>query len=63
VFQSRRGNETVHHRERSSLHLTLAGQHTPAFGNRLVDRQEAAFKSGPQYLIEPLLQLAAALAF
>ena len=63
VFRSRGGNEAVHHLERPSSQLTLPSQHAPAFGNRLVHRQDAAFKPRPQRLIEPLLQLDAALAF
>src|SRR5271157_767918 len=56
VFQSRRGNEAVHNLEQPSLHLTLSGQHAPAFGNWLVHRQDSAFEPRPQCLIEPLLQ-------
>jgi hypothetical protein len=54
VFQSCRGDETVRHSEPSSLQLTASGQHTPAFGNGLANRQDAAVKLRPQRLIEPL---------
>jgi hypothetical protein len=36
-----------------SFHLTVSGQRTPAFGDRLAHRQDAAFKPGPQCLVEP----------
>jgi len=54
-------NETVYHLERPSLQLTLPGQHAPAFGNRLVHGRTRPSNQGPQRLIEPLLQFAAAL--
>lgn len=40
VFQSRRGNEAVHHLEWPPLQLTLSGEYAPPFGNRLAHRQD-----------------------